>query len=321
MSVPVSGYVFFVVGLLVLLAVDLVAHRGAHEVRLRSAAAWSAVWVTLGLGFTAVVGVVWGGEYAGQYVTGYTLEKTLAVDNLAVIAMIMTAFAVPATARHRLLFAGVVGALLFRGAFIAAGSVLITRFSWVLYLFGAVLIVAGVRMLRGGHEPDPTRQPVVRLLRRVLPVSEEYSGARFFTRRTGRLVATPLLAALLVVETTDVVFAVDSVPAVFAVTEEPFLVFTSNALAVLGLRSLYFLLDGALARLTYLRPALAVLLVLIGVKLALSGVFHLPAWATLAAIVIIVGSAVLLSLRRRPPEPAAATTDRPLASTTQEGTR
>ena len=321
MSVPVSGYALFVVGLLALLAVDLVAHRGAHEVRLRSAAVWSGVWLTLGVGFTAVVGAVWGGEYAGQYVTGYALEKALAVDNLAVIAMIMTAFAVPAAARHRLLFAGVVGALVFRGAFIAAGAVLISRFSWVLYVFGAILVVAGVRMLRGAHEPDPTRQPMVRLLRRVLPVSDDYAGARFFTRHAGRLVATPLFAALLVVETTDVVFAVDSVPAVFAVTEEPFLVFTSNALAVLGLRSLYFLLDGALARLTYLRPALAVLLVLIGVKLGLADVWHPPAWATLAAIVLVVGSAILLSLRRSGPQPPTPSADPVLESASPKGSR
>ena len=310
MSVSVWVYVVFVAALVALLAVDLFAHRRAHAVGIREAAWWSVLWLTLGLGFAFVVWGVWGGDFAGQYLTGYVLEKSLAVDNLAVMATIMAALAVPVEARHRLLFAGVLGALVFRGAFIAAGALLIERFAWVLYLFGIVLVIGGARMLRGEHSPDPANHPAVRLARRVLPVHESYHGNRFVIRRAGRLVATPLLVALLAIETTDVVFAVDSVPAVFAVTDEPFLVFSSNALAVLGLRSLYFLLDGALARLTYLRPGLAILLVLIGVKLLLAGVWHPPAWATLVAIALVVGSAVGLSLAkdrrdRRVEEPSA----------------
>ncbi len=248
--------------ILFMLAVDLLAHRRAHVVSVREAAAWSAVWVALGVAFGALVWWVWGAEFAGQYFAGYVIEKSLAVDNVFVFAIIFSYFAVPREYQHRVLFYGVLGALVFRAAFIAAGSVLIASFSWVLYLFGAFLVFTGVRMARQREETvDVERSVVLRAFRRVVPVTDDYEGQRFLVRRAGRWVATPLLAVLVVVEVTDIVFAVDSIPAIFAVTQEPYLVFTSNAFAILGLRAMYFLLADLMHRFVYLKAGLAVVLV------------------------------------------------------------
>src|SRR3712207_5931875 len=235
---------------------------------MREAAAWSGVWVTLGLAFGGLVWAWKGGTAAGEYLAGYLIEKSLSVDNIFVFALIFAYFAVPAAYQHRVLFWGVLGAIFFRAIFIAAGAALLSTFHWIIYVFGAFLVLTGIKMAR--HQGDgvhPERNPALRLLRRFLPLTGEYHGQRFLVRLDGRLWATPLLAVLVVVETTDVIFAVDSIPAIFAITRDPFLVFTSNAFAILGLRSLYFALAGLMDKFHYLKVALAVLLGVVGGKI------------------------------------------------------
>jgi tellurite resistance protein TerC len=302
MDVPLYVWAATLGAISAMLALDLlVLHRDAHEVSMREAALTSAMWVALGVLFGGGVWVLAGGEHAGEYFAGYLIEKSLSVDNIFVFALIFGYFAVPARYQHRVLFWGVVGALVMRAGFIAAGATLLDRFSWTVYVFGAFLLVTGVRMARQREEHvDPSRNPLLRLLRRRVPMTDGYDGQRFFVRRAGRLVATPLLAVLLVVETTDVVFAVDSIPAIFAVTEEPFLVFTSNAFAILGLRALYFLLAGMITRFAYLKLGLAAVLAFVGVKLLLTHVVHLPIWLSLGVIVGILGTALVASLVRPP---------------------
>jgi tellurite resistance protein TerC len=269
-SVPLWAWFAVVAVILAMLAIDLVAHRDAHVIGVREAALWSAFWVVLGVGFGVVVWWVSGGEFAAQYFSGYVIEKSLAVDNVFVWAIIFSYFAVPREYQHRVLFYGVVGALIFRAAFIAAGSLLIASLSWVLYLFGAFLVLTGVQMLRHRHEHiDVERSRVLRWFRRRVPHTDLYHGQRFMTREAGRWVATPLLAVLVMVEVTDIIFAVDSIPAIFAVTQEPFLVFTANAFAILGLRAMYFLLADLIHRFTYLKAGLALVLVWVGAKMLL----------------------------------------------------
>jgi tellurite resistance protein TerC len=283
----------------------LVFHRDAHEVTMREAATSSAMWVALGLAFGAVVWMVWGGDRAGEYYAGYLIEKSLSVDNIFVFALLFSFFAVPAAFQHRLLFWGVLGALVFRGLFIAAGAALLENFHWVIYVFGGFLVWTGVRMARHGDaEVHPERNPVLRLLRRVMPVTDAYVGTRFFVRRDHRTWATPLFAVLVAIETTDVLFAVDSIPAIFAVTDEPFIVFTSNAFAILGLRALYFLLAGLMDRFVYLKYGLAAILVFVGVKMLLVDVWHIPIALSLAVIAAVLGVSVALSLRVTRAEPA-----------------
>jgi len=268
---------------------------------MREAALTSSMWVALGVLFGAGVWVVAGGEYAGEYFAGYLIEKSLSVDNIFVFALIFGYFSVPAKYQHRVLFWGVVGALVMRAGFIAAGATLLDRFSWTVYVFGAFLLLTGLRMARQREDHvDPSRNPLLRLLRRRVPMTDDYEGQRFFIRRAGRVLATPMLAVLVVVETTDVVFAVDSIPAIFAVTEEPFLVFTSNAFAILGLRALYFLLAGMITRFAYLKIGLAAVLAFVGVKLLLTHVVHLPIWLSLGVIAAILGTALVASLVRPP---------------------
>jgi tellurite resistance protein TerC len=283
----------------------LVFHRDAHEVTMREAATSSAMWVALGLAFGAVVWMVWGGDRAGEYYAGYLIEKSLSVDNIFVFALLFSFFAVPAAFQLRLLFWGVLGALVFRGLFIAAGAALLENFHWVIYVFGGFLVWTGVRMARHGDaEVHPERNPVLRLLRRVMPVTDAYVGTRFFVRRDHRTWATPLFAVLVAIETTDVLFAVDSIPAIFAVTDEPFIVFTSNAFAILGLRALYFLLAGLMDRFVYLKYGLAAILVFVGVKMLLVDVWHIPIALSLAVIAAVLGVSVALSLRVTRAEPA-----------------
>lgn len=282
--------------ILTMLAIDLVAHRRAHVVGVREAAVWSGVWVALGVAFGLVVWWVWGGEFAGQYFAGYLIEKSLAVDNVFVFAIIFGYFAVPREYQHRVLFYGVVGALVFRAAFIAAGSVLIASFAWILYVFGAFLVLTGIRMAQhSGETVDPARSVVLRLFRRVVPVTETYHGQRFLVGVGGRWVATPLLSVLVLVEVTDIVFAVDSIPAIFAVTREPFLVFTSNAFAILGLRALYFLLADLMHRFRYLKLGLAVVLIWVGVKMLLLDLYKIPTGVSLAVVGAVLTAAVAAS--------------------------
>ena len=296
MTVSLWAWVAVLGVILVMLAIDLFAHREAHVVGMREAAVWSGIWVTLGLAFGAIVWWVWGAEFAGQYFAGYLIEKSLAVDNVFVFAIIFSYFAVPREYQHRVLFYGVLGALVFRAVFIAAGSVLIASFAWILYVFGAFLVATGLRMALHRNETiDPERSVVLKAFRRLIPVTDEYHGQKFLIRQAGRWVATPLLAVLVLVEVTDIIFAVDSIPAIFAVTQQPFLVFTSNAFAILGLRAMYFLLADLMHRFIYLKLGLALVLVWVGIKMLLLEVYKIPTGVSLAVVVAILTVAVTAS--------------------------
>jgi tellurite resistance protein TerC len=295
-TVPLWAWAAVLAVILAMLAVDLFAHRRAHVVGMREAAVWSGVWVALGLGFGAIVWWTWGAEFAAQYYAGYVIEKSLAVDNVFVFAIIFGYFAVPREYQHRVLFYGVLGALVFRAVFIAAGSVLIASFAWILYVFGAFLVATGVRMAIHRNETiDPERSVVLRAFRRLIPVTDTYHGQKFWIRRAGRWVATPLLTVLVMVEVTDIVFAVDSIPAIFAVTQQPFLVFTSNAFAILGLRAMYFLLADLMHRFVYLKLGLALVLVWVGVKMLLLDLYKIPTWFSLAVVAALLTASVTAS--------------------------
>jgi tellurite resistance protein TerC len=303
MELNVWGWVGFNAFVLAMLALDLgVFHRRAHVVTMREAATWSAVWVALALVFNAGLYLLAGPRPALEFLTGYLIEKSLSVDNIFVFVLLFTYFAVPARYQHRVLFWGILGALAMRGAFIAAGAYLLEQFHWVIYLFGAVLILTGAKMARrGGAAVDPERNPVTRWARRLLPLTPRYDGQRFWTREGGRLVATPLFLVLLLVEFTDLVFAIDSIPAIFAVTRDPFLVYTSNVFAILGLRSLYFLLAGVVHRFVYLKYALAAILLFVGLKMTLVDLVKVPVAVSLGVIALTMTIAILASLRRAPP--------------------
>jgi tellurite resistance protein TerC len=297
MLVPLWAWAATLAAILVMLAVDMLAHRGGRETSPRRALLWSAAWVALGAGFGAVVWAGWGAEYAGEYFGGYLLEKSLSVDNIALFALIFAEFGVPRAHQHRVLFFGVLGALVMRAALIALGATLISQFQWTLYVFGAFLLLTAWRMLRNrGHSARGSA-----LVRRMLPVASGYHGRRFWVRRAGRLMATPMFVVLVLIEVTDLIFAVDSIPAIFSVTDEPFLVFASNAFAILGLRALYLLLAGLLPRFTYLRPALAVILGFVGLKMLLSDVVHVPVAISLGFIATCLAVAIWASVvtRRR----------------------
>ena len=302
MNVPLWAWVAVLGVILAMLAVDLFAHRRAHVVSVREAAVWSAIWVSLGLAFGGVVWWAYGLQAGGEYLAGYLIEKSLAVDNVFVFALIFTYFAVPREYQHRVLFYGVLGALVFRAIFIAGGAALLEQWHWILYVFGAFLVVTGWRMFRHRNdEEDPRRNPVLKLVRRLVPTTEEFHGQKFWVRRAGTWVATPLFTVLVLVETTDIVFAVDSIPAIFAVTQEPFLVFTSNAFAILGLRAMYFLLADLIHRFIYLKAGLSAILVFVGVKMLLLDVWKVPISLSLAVIATILTVAVVLSLRATRP--------------------
>ena len=305
MDVPLWGWAAVLAVILAMLAVDLVAHRREHVVSVREAAIWSAVWVSLGLGFGVLVWRLYGAQAGGEYFAGYLIEKSLAVDNVFVFALVFTYFAVPRQYQHRVLFYGVLGALVFRAIFIAGGAVLIDRFSWILYAFGAFLVLTGWRMFRHRNdETDPGKNPVLRLVRRFVPSTDQYHGQRFWVKKAGKWVATPLFTVLVLVETTDIIFAVDSIPAIFAVTQEPFLVFTSNAFAILGLRAMYFLLADLIHRFVYLKAGLAAILVFVGAKMLLLDVYKVPIGLSLAAIAATLTISVVASLRATRDEPA-----------------
>jgi tellurite resistance protein TerC len=310
----IVSWVIFAVAIFGLLALDLfVFHREAKPVRMREAATWVGVWVTLGLAFGGWVFLTRGATSGGEYLAGYLIEYSLSMDNVFVFAVLFAYFGVPAAYQHRLLFWGVLGAIVFRAIFILAGTALLESFHVVIYLFGALLLYTAWRMIRTGTEQiDPSANPVLRVMRRVVPVTEAYEGQRFFTRRDGKLWATPLFAALVVVETSDIMFAIDSVPAILAITTDTFIVFTSNAFAIMGLRSLYFLLAGLIDRFEYLKYGLAALLAFAGVKMLLSDVVHLDVWVSLGIIVTILVVSVIVSLlatrnrelpERTPPAP------------------
>lgn len=285
------------------LAVDLgLVDRKAHVVSLRAAAGWTVLWVTLALAFAGVIFWLRGARAGTEFLTGYIIEYSLSVDNIFVIVLIFSYFGIKDEFQHRVLFWGIIGALVMRGAMIAAGAALIERFEWITYVFGLFLVITGLRMLRPGEaEIDPARNPVIRLVRRLVPVRDTYHGQRFFVsepdgRGGTRRMATPLFVVLVTIEAMDLVFAVDSIPAVFAVTRDPFIVYTSNVSAVLGLRSLYFLLAGVIDRFQYLRYGLALVLAFVGAKMLAAGWIHVPTLVSLGVIVTLLGSAVVVSL-------------------------
>ncbi len=293
-------WVAFVGLILLLLALDLfVFHKEAHEVSFREATLFSVLWITLGLAFAGVIFWWQGAKAGGEYLAGYLIEKSLAVDNLFVFALIFSYFAVPPKYQHRVLFWGVLGALVFRAGFIAGGAALLESFHWMIYVFGGFLIVTGIKMaLHRNEEMHPERNPVLRLFKRLVPTTDEYHGQKLTVRKAGRLMATPLLAVLVLVETTDIIFAVDSIPAIFAVTRDPFLVFSSNAFAILGLRALYFMLAGMIDRFIYLKIGLAAVLVFVGVKMVISEIYKVPIWASLVVIALTIAVSIVASLRR-----------------------
>jgi tellurite resistance protein TerC len=266
---------------------------------MKEAGIWTIVWISLALSFNAVLYLWRGPEPALQFLAGYLIEKSLSVDNLFVFALLFSFFAVPAVYQHRVLFWGVLGALILRGLFVAAGTALISSFHWIIYVFGAFLVFTGARLaLAGEGEVNPDKNPLLRLSRRFLPLTPGFEGQRFFVRRAGRVLATPLFLVLLVVESTDLVFAVDSIPAVFAVTQDPFLVYTSNVFAILGLRSLYFLLAGAITRFYYLKLALGAILTFVGVKMLIADLFEIPVAISLGVIAGLLVLAVVGSVVR-----------------------
>jgi tellurite resistance protein TerC len=297
---------------LCVLAIDLFAfQRKAHAPSTKEAAIWTAVWVTLSLGFNAVVWHWMGPAKALEFLTGYLIEYSLSVDNIFVFVLVFSYFAVPAAYQHRVLFWGILSALVLRGVMIAVGVAFIQSFHWALYLFGAFLLFTGIKMLFSRRKAlDIEKNPLIRLVRGVLPVSDTYHGARFSVRRGGRLLLTPLAMVLIMVEATDVLFAVDSIPAIFGVTHDPFIVYTSNVCAILGLRSLYFLLAGVVHKFVYLKPALAIILSFIGTKMLLADVYHVPTAASLGVVGLVLLTAIGLSLlvNRQRPAMAEATT-------------
>jgi tellurite resistance protein TerC len=297
-------WVAFNAFVLAMLALDLfVFHRHAHEVRAREAAAWSAVWVAMALLFGGGVYALMGRDAGLEYFAGYLIEKALSVDNIFVFILIFGFFRVPAEFQHRVLFWGILGALVMRGALIAAGAYLIEQFHWVMYVFGAFLVFTGIRMATHvEHDFDPSANPVIRLVRRLVPVTPTYHGQSFFVRlddgNARRLFATPLFVVLALVETTDLIFAVDSIPAIFAVTEDPFIVYSSNVFAILGLRALYFLLADLIHRFRYLKLGVSLVLVFVGAKMLAADVFKIPIGLSLAVIVGLLACAVAASLYR-----------------------
>jgi tellurite resistance protein TerC len=291
-----------------LLLVDyLVAGRGSAVISFRRAVVWSIVWTVLGFGFGLFLWAWQGSTAMEEYMAGFLIEKSLSIDNLFVFALIFAYFAVPAASQRRVLFWGIAGAIVLRGVFIAGGAVLLDTFHYTIYVFGAILIVTGIRMARHQSvEIHPERNPALKLLGRVIPLTTEYRGDRLTIREAGKRVGTPLLAALVLVATFDVVFAVDSIPAIFAVTREPFVVYAANAFSLLGLAALYFVLANMLGRFRYLNVGLAVVLVFVGVKMTISDFYKIPIALSLGVILLTLALAVVASLLRPLPEESAA---------------
>ena len=298
MNPPLWAWIALILAVPVLAGIDLLLFgRGAVAVPVKKAAAWSAVWVSMGLGFAVLLGFTQGSTAAGEYLSGYLVELSLSIDNLFVFAVIFGYFAVPKEVQPRVLLFGVLGALIFRGIFIAIGAAALGAAGWVIYIFGAFLVFTAYRLARStGEHVDPSKNKLLTLVKRFVPSVDEYHGNRVFIRRNGMRLATPILGVLLVVASTDVVFAIDSIPAIFAVTDEAFIVLAANVFAVLGLRALYFVIVGMLDRFQYLNYGLAVVLGLVGLKMLLSDVYHPPIYVTLGVVIGVLGIAVLASL-------------------------
>jgi tellurite resistance protein TerC len=313
MTVPLWAWAAFAAVVIAMLAIDLLAHRGAHVIKFKEAAWWSAVWVGVSLVFAVVVALTLGGNAGVEFTTAWLLEKSLSVDNLFVFALIFAYFKVPREYQHRVLFFGVIGALVFRGIFLAAGVAVVSTFTAVLFAFAAVLLYSAYKLMKGDDDTyDPSRSVAIRLMRKVIPVRDEYAGTKFFVVELGKRVATPLLAVVVAIEAADLIFAVDSVPAVLAVSDDAFIVYSSNAFAILGLRALYFLLAGMLEKFHYLGRGLAIILAFIGVKLILQAghkvidpaIPEVPSLVSLGVIVVVLTASIVLSLRRPPAAPS-----------------
>ena len=297
-------WVGFNVFVLLMLAVDLgIFHRKAHDVSMKEAAGWSVVWITLALLFNYGVYHFMGPQAGLEFLTGYLIEKALSVDNIFVFVLIFAYFQVPTKYQHRVLFWGIIGALLMRGAMIGAGAYLIKQFHWIIYVFGAFLVFTGIRMATQDEtDIEPESNPVIRLIRRFIPVSKTYHGQNFFISEApqsgghARRFATPLFVVLVLVETTDLIFAVDSIPAIFSVTEDPFLVYTSNVFAILGLRALYFLLAGVIHKFHYLKLGLSAVLAFVGAKMLLTDIYKIPIGISLGVIALVLAISIIASL-------------------------
>ena len=316
-----TGFAIFVIAML---ALDLgVFHRHSHEVRIKEALLWTGAWVTLALLFNLGVWHWFGPDRALEFLTGYVIELSLSVDNLFVFLLIFAYFKVPARFQHKVLFWGIVGALAMRLLFIGAGIGLIERFHWVIYVFGGILVVSGLRMaLAKEKNVQPDRNPLLRVFRRFVPVIWDYRNGEFTTRINGRRMATPLLIVLIAIETTDLIFAVDSVPAVLAITTDPFIVYTSNVFAILGLRSMFFALAGVMRLFCYLHYGLSAVLVFVGLKMLLADVYKIPTAASLAVISIILTISIVASWRHAARRKAAGDAcDAVEAATQRDGTR
>ena len=300
--VPISTFhwVLFLLAVLILLALDLgIFHRKARVVKFREALGWTIFWFTLAMGFCITLRSLpeYGVEQSQLFLTGYLIELSLSMDNVFVMALIFNYFLVPAKYQHRVLFWGIMGALFLRGFMIFMGVALIERFHWMLYIFGAFLVFTGIKMVFAEEDGiHPERNPIVNLARRFFPVSREYDGQKFFTWQNGRRMLTPLALVLLMVETTDLVFALDSIPAIFGITHDPFIIFTSNVFAILGLRSLYFVLARAIEYFSYLKYGLSVVLVFIGLKMLAMDWIHIPTRISLTIVVTVISSSVLVSI-------------------------
>ncbi len=295
-----AWWVGFNLFVLVMLAIDLgVFNRKAHDVSLKEAAVWTSVWVALAFAFNLFLFFEIGKTRALEFTTGYLIELSLSVDNIFVFLVILKYFAVPTPVRHRVLFWGVLGALIMRAIMIFAGVLLLRQFHWLIYVFGAFLIYTGYKMLKHTEgELHPERNPVLRFVSKYMRMTKEYHGSRFFITEAGKKLATPLLAVLVMIETTDVVFALDSIPAIFAITRDPLIVYTSNIFAILGLRSMFFLLQGVMQRFVYLHIGLAIVLMFVGVKMVLADLFHIPIGLSLGVVGLVLLVSILASLRK-----------------------
>lgn len=298
MATNIWFWVIFNVFVLAMLALDLgVFHRHDHAPSMKEASIWTVVWISLALIFNAGLYFWAGPEPALQFLTGYLIEKSLSVDNIFVFVMLFSYFNVPIIYQHRVLFWGILGALIMRGILIGVGAWLIAQFHWVIYIFGAFLLFTGIRMgVQKDEHVDVESNGVVSLLRRIMPVTQNYHGHDFFVRQSGKLFATPLFVVLLIVETTDLIFALDSIPAIFAVTQDPFLVYTSNVFAILGLRSLYFLLADVVTKFRFLKLGLSVILVFVGIKMIIIDIYHMPILISLGVIASVLTISIIASL-------------------------
>ena len=298
MSNQILWWVFFNIFVLAMLAIDLgVFHRKAHETKIKEALIWSAIWITLALLFNLGIYFWRGPQTALEFLTGYLIEKSLSVDNLFIFLLIFSYFRVPALYQHKVLFWGILGALVMRAIFIAAGVTLIQKFHWLIYIFGSFLILTGIKMaLEKEKEIHPERNPVLRLFRRFMPVTSDYEGDKFLVKREGRYFATPLFITLLIVETTDVIFATDSIPAILAITLDPFIVYTSNVFAILGLRALYFALAGIMQLFHYLHYGLSAILIFVGAKMLLADIYKIPVGIALGVVAGFLLISVIASI-------------------------